>query len=81
MLSGNICINCETIGNMVRSVNETYLNILSPFPKCDFDTNEVSALSIFVCASDEIRWNEVRLYMKVCRKVDIRNFFLYILCR
>ena len=40
-------INSETVGKMVRSVNETYLNILSPFPKCDFDTNKVSALSNF----------------------------------
>ena len=38
-------MNCQTIRKMVRSVNETYLNILSPIPKCDFGTNEVSALS------------------------------------
>ena len=38
-------INCETVGKMVRSMNEMYLNTLSLFPKCDFDTNEVSALS------------------------------------
>ena len=40
-------MNCETVGTMVRSVNEMYLNILSPFLKCDFDTNEVSALFNF----------------------------------
>ena len=40
-------MNCETIRKMVRSVNETYLNILLSIPKCDFDTNKVSALSNF----------------------------------
>ena len=35
--------NCETVGKMVRSVNEMYLVILSP----DFGSNEASALSNF----------------------------------
>ena len=37
-------INCETVGKMIRSVNEMYLNILSTFPKCNFDTNDGLAL-------------------------------------
>ena len=40
-------MNCETVGKMVRSVNEMCLNILLSFPKCNFDTKEVSALSNF----------------------------------
>ena len=60
-------MNCETVGKMVRSANEPYLIILSPFPKCDFDTNEVSALSNFDLhpLHHEIHWNKVSLYKDI----------------